>query len=192
MKKFKNYFQDLQTSSVNFSHFSIRNDYHFKVFLDLSWIWRFVVNSRNLRRWFHGNIIVWPLRNLQKLHDASKNGPVGAYFFSLWLQNRHLSTIGKLFLLNRCSIDFNYNLLSRHHNIFNSLNKTKNAIFGVKKNEKWKSNRIYRQCVWMILSFDESVYLSDKLNSIFLLVILGLAWLEGGYLIKRKPMMEWN
>ena len=98
MKKFRNYFQDQPTSSVNFSHFRIRNAYHFKVvFLDLSWIWRFVVNSRNLRRWFHGNIIVWPLRNLQKLHDASKNGPVGAYFFSLWLQNRHLSTIGKLF-----------------------------------------------------------------------------------------------
>ena len=132
MEKFRNYFQDQPTSSVNFSHFKV-------VFLELSWIWRFVVNSRNLRRWFHGNIIVWPLRNLQKLHDASKNGPVGAYFFSLWLQNRHLSTIGKLFLLNRCSIDFNYNLLSRHHNIFNSLNKTKNAIFGVKKKTRSES-----------------------------------------------------
>ena len=115
MKKLGNYFQDQPTSSVIFNHF------------------RFIENFRNLWFQFHGNEIVWPLRNLQKLHDASKNGPVGAYFFSLWLQNRHLSTIGKLFLLNRCSIDFNYNLLSRHHNIFNSLNKTKNAIFGVKK-----------------------------------------------------------
>ena len=136
---------------------------------------------------------IWPVRNLQKTAWCLKKWTSRSLFLFTMASKSPFVYNRETFLLNRCSIDFKLQFVVASSQHFQFFEQNKECYFWCQKNREVKvSNRIYRQCVWMILSFDESVYLSDKLNSIFLLVILGLAWLEGGYLIKRKPMMEWN